>query len=93
MIAGSIGPSHAFVHVEAIGVPVTVFGLTVAPGNLVHADRHGAVVVPQDVLPVLAASIAKLRATERLILEPARQEGFNLAKFEEAWARFEAART
>lgn len=93
MIAGSIGPSHAFVHVEAIGVPVTVFGLTVAPGDLVHADRHGAVVVPQDVLPVLAASIAKLRATERLILEPARQEGFNLAKFEEAWARFEAART
>ena len=30
---------------------------------------------------------------ERLILEPARQEGFDLAKFEEAWALFEAART
>jgi len=93
MIAGSVGPSHAFVHVKAIGVPVSVFGLTVAPGDLVHADRHGAVVVPPDIIPVLAAAIEKLRATERLILEPARQQGFDLAKFEEAWARFEAART
>lgn len=93
MIAGSVGPSHAFVHVEEIGVPVTVFGLTVQPGDLVHADRHGAVVVPPEVIPVLAASIEKLRATELLILEPARQKDFNLAKFEEAWASFEAART
>jgi regulator of RNase E activity RraA len=93
MMAGSVGPSHAFVRVEAIGVPVTVFGMTVSPGDLVHADRHGAVVVPPEVIPVLAASIAKLQASERLILEPARQEGFDLAKFEQAWARFEAART
>ncbi|MBD9627052.1 RraA family protein [Ensifer sp. ENS06] len=93
MIAGSIGPSHAFVHVEAIAVPVTVFGMRVMPGDLVHADRHGAVVVPPEVVPKLAASIEKLQATERLILEPARQDGFDLAKFEEAWALFEAART
>lgn len=93
MIAGSVGPSHAFVHVEAIDVPVTIFGMPVMPGDLVHADRHGAVVVPPEVIPVLAASIAKLQTTERLILEPARQEGFDLAKFEEAWALFEAART
>ena len=93
MIAGSVGPSHAFVRVEAIDVPVTVFGMTVKPGDLVHADRHGAVVVPPEIIPVLAASIEKLQATERLILDPARQEGFDLAKFEEAWACFEAART
>lgn len=93
MIAGSIGPSHAFVRVEAIDVPVTVFGMTVAPGDLVQADRHGAVVVPAEIIPVLAASIGKLQATERLILEPARQQDFDLAKFEEAWACFEAART
>ncbi|MNE96281.1 hypothetical protein D3C80_1944620 [compost metagenome] len=67
--------------------------MTVMPGDLVHADRHGAVVVPPEVIPVLAASIEKLQATERLILDPARQEGFDLAKFEEAWANFEAART
>lgn len=93
IVAGSVGPSHGFVRVEALDVPVTIFGLTVSPGDLVHADRHGAVVVPPEIIPVLAASIEKLRATEQLILEPAREAGFDLAKFEAAWGRFEAART
>ena len=93
MIAGSIGPSHAFVRVEAIGVPVTVLGLTVSPGDLVHADRHGALVVPPETVPVLADSIEKLRLTERLIIEPSKAADFDFEKFEAAWARFEAART
>ena len=93
MIAGSVGPSHAFVRVEAIGVPVIVFGLTVAPGDLVHADRHGALVIPPEVIPVLADSIEKLRRTERLIIEPSKAADFDFGKFEAAWARFEAART
>ena len=93
VIAGSIGPSHGFVHVREIAGPVTVFGLTVAPGDLVHADRHGALVIPPEVVPGLAAAIDRLRATEALVLEPARRPGFDLAAFETAWAAFEAART
>ena len=73
--------------------PVTVFGLTVAPGDLVHADRHGAVVVPPEVVPRLAEGIARLRATEALVLGPARQPGFDFAAFEAAWTAFENART
>jgi regulator of RNase E activity RraA len=93
VIAGSIGPSHGFVHVRSIGQPVRVMGLEVRPGDLIHADRHGAVVVPPDTLGALAAAIAKLQSTERLILDPAREPGFDFAFFERAWAAFEAART
>ncbi len=93
VVAGSIGPSHGFVHVRAIAVPVTVFGLTVAPGDLVHADRHGAVVVPPDVVPRLAAAIRRMRDTEALVLGPARRPGFDFAAFEAAWTAFEKART
>lgn len=93
MIAGSVGPSHAFVRVEDVGVDVTVFGMTVKNGDLVHADRHGALVVPPEIVPVLAASIAKLQATERLIIDPAKSAGFDFETFEAAWAAFEAART
>ena len=89
VVAGSIGPSHGFVHVREIDTPVTIFGLTVAPGDLVHADRHGAVVVPPDIIPVLAAAIGKMRRTEALVLEPARRPGFDFAAFETAWAAFE----
>jgi regulator of RNase E activity RraA len=93
VIAGSIGPSHGFVHVLENAVPVTVFGLTVAPGDLVHADRHGAVVVPPEIVPELARAIRKLQETEALVLGPARRPGFDFAAFEAAWTAFENART
>ena len=60
VVAGSIGPSHGFVHVVDFDHPVNVHGMTVAPGDLVHADRHGAVVIPLDVIPQLEAAIARL---------------------------------
>ncbi len=93
VIAGSIGPSHGYVHVRSIGEPVRVMGLEVRQGDLVHADRHGAVVVPAETVPRLAEAIRKLQATERLVLDPARRPGFDFAAFETAWAAFERART
>ncbi|QYK42667.1 MAG: RraA family protein [Paracoccaceae bacterium] len=93
VVAGSVGPSHGFVHVREVGTPVTIFGLTVATGDLVHADRHGAVVIPPDVIPRLADAIGKLLATEKLVLGPARAPGFDFAAFETAWTAFENART
>lgn len=93
VIAGSVGSSHGFVHVREVMTPVTVFGLTVSPGDLVHADRHGAVVVPPEVVPSLADAVARLRASEAVILGPAR-EGFGAwEEFERAWGAFERART
>ena len=93
VIAGSIGPSHGFVHVRSIGQPVRVMGLEVHQGDLILADRHGAVVVPREVIGDLATSIAKLQATERLVFDPARKPDFDFAAFEAAWAAFEKART
>lgn len=93
VIAGSIGPSHGFVHVREIGTPVTVFGLTIADGELVHADRHGALVIPQDYLSELGAAIAKMQATEAIVLDAARAPGFDFEAFETAWSAFEKART
>jgi regulator of RNase E activity RraA len=93
VIAGSIGPSHGFVHVRSVGQPVRVMGLMVCQGDLVHADQHGAVVVPPDVIGGLGAAIGKLQATERLVLDPARGPDFDFAAFEQAWAAFEKART
>ena len=93
VIAGSIGPSHAFVHVREFGKPVYVFGLAVEEGDLVHADRHGALVIPSLVIPSLQHAIEKLIATERLVLDPASKPDFDFEAFAKAWAAFEAART
>ncbi len=93
VIAGSIGPSHGFVHVKDLGNPVTIFGMTVAQGDLIHADRHGALVVPPEVVDQLPHAIKKMQDTEQLILGPARATGFDFATFEKAWEAFEKSRT
>ena len=93
VIAGSIGPSHGFVHVKEIATPVTIFGLTINDGDFVHADRHGALVVPAKHMGKLQAGVRKLLETERIILDAAKGNDFDFAKFEEAWAKFEASRT
>lgn len=93
VIAGSVGPSHGFVHLRDIDCPVTVFGMTVNPGDLIHADRHGAVVIPADVVPGLEAGIAKLMQTERIVLDAARRPDFDFDSFAVAWAEFERQRT
>ncbi|GGF43115.1 Regulator of RNase E activity RraA [Mameliella alba] len=93
VVAGSVGPSHGFVHVTELDTPVEIFGLTVNPGDLVHADRHGALVIPADIVTRIGAAIEKMQNTEHLVLGPAREEGFDFAKFEAAWAAFEKART
>lgn len=92
VLAGSIGPSHAFVHVVDFGEPVEVFGLRVSDGDFVHADRHGAVVVPKEVLPLLGTALEKMMASEALVLGPAREPDFTFEKFEAAWEAFEKSR-
>jgi len=93
VIAGSVGPSHGFVHVLEIAKPVTVFGMEVADNEMVHADRHGALVIPDDYLGVVGGAIAKLLETEKIVLNAARAPGFDFASFEAAWAEFERQRT
>lgn len=93
VVAGSIGPSHGFVHIREIGTEVTIFEMRVKDGDLIHADRHGALVIPADVVAGISHAIETLLISERVILEPARADGFGFEEFEKAWIAFEKART
>ncbi|WP_299661710.1 RraA family protein [uncultured Ruegeria sp.] len=92
VIAGSVGPSHGFVHIREIDTLVSIFGLKVNPGDLIHADRHGALVIPDDIVAQLEDAIQKLLTTERIVLDAACQPGFDFEAFETAWSAFEKAR-
>jgi len=92
ILAGSVGPSHAHVHVTKIDVPVDVFNLKIKPGDMIHADRHGAVIIPPAIIPNMQSAIVQLFEMERIILDPLDEEEFNIEKLEEAWARFESIR-
>lgn len=61
-------PAAGWFHIVAIGCEVSVAGMTVRDGDLVHADRHGAVVVPDDVLHDLPEVVRSLRARDADLL-------------------------
>jgi len=71
MLAGSIGPSHAYVHVVDYGINVNVHGMAVRSGDLLHADRHGAVVVPLETITPMQAAADGLAAKEAKIIKAA----------------------
>ena len=86
-LAGSIGPSHAHVHVEGFGKEIEVAGMTVRDGDLVHADRHGAVVIPHDVAAKLPDAAELCGRRETPILEIARSAEFTLERLKQALAK------
>ena len=75
MLAGSLSPSHAYVHVVDFGAPVTIHGMAVKSGDLVHADRHGAVVVPAGDIDAMQAALDGLAKQEARIIAAARAPG------------------
>ena len=72
MLAGSIAPSHAFVHVVDFGGNVNIHGMAVRSGDLIHADRHGAVVVPLNTIDPMKDAAPKLAAKEAQIINAAK---------------------
>ncbi len=86
ILCGKITPSHAWVHPVAFAGEVDVFGMIVRSGDLVHADRHGAVVIPHGVARDVAAAAALCARREAPILEAARSADFSIEALERALA-------
>ena len=71
-LAGRVAASHAYAKPVKFGGEVTVFGMTVHDGDLVHADRHGAVIVPPAHARAVAEAAREVAAREARILAVAR---------------------
>ncbi len=85
MMADRVGPSHAFIHVVGYGSPISVAGMRVCSGDLIHADQHGAVVIPWEVAEQVQGAAQDIAAGEAVIISAAQQEGFNIDKLRAAW--------
>jgi len=84
MLAGSIVPSHAYVHVVDFALDVTIHGMAVKSGDLIHADRHGAVVVPPDKIAAMREAASGLAAREAKIIAAARAPGATVEQIKAA---------
>ncbi len=84
MFADRIGPSHAFVHVVDFSRPVTVAGMRVSDGDVIHADQHGAVVIPHKVCAKVKQAADLIGRRERVIISAAQQPGFDVEALRKA---------
>ena len=77
LLAGSVMPSHAHVHIVSIGVPVTVAGMAVQPNDLIHADQHGAVVIPFTAAEKINDAVELIAKKEAVIIDAAKASNFS----------------
>jgi hypothetical protein len=86
IMAATISPSHGFAQIITIGDPVTIQGLDIADGDLIHADRHGAVIIPAAALLALPAAIDLVMRKVRPLIEASKRAGFSVADLRLAMA-------
>jgi 4-hydroxy-4-methyl-2-oxoglutarate aldolase len=77
--AAGVIVSHGQVKFHAIGEPVRLGRLCVRPGDLIHADLHGVVVVPTEIAERIPEAAARILDQEAEIMEVARRPGFRAA--------------
>lgn len=87
LLAGKVGPSHAHVHVVDFGGQVNVFGMSVEQDDLIHADRHGAVVIPIALASDVLEAVELVARREKVILDACRRPDFDAAMLKEAMAK------
>jgi regulator of RNase E activity RraA len=75
--ARGAGVSHAYVRVESVGEPVRVGGLTIAPGDLIHADQHGVLLVPREIAAELPAAADRVIEREQTFIRWVRSPDFD----------------
>ena len=63
MLSG-ITAGHGAMAVHAVNVPVTVAGMDVAPGEIIHMDENGACKFPADKLEAVLDNVRALREEE-----------------------------
>jgi regulator of RNase E activity RraA len=89
-LAARVAASHAYAKPVACGVEVNVFGMTVHDGDLIHADRHGAVVIRPDLARGIAAAAREVAEREARILAVARAPGCTAERLIEVFHQLDA---
>ena len=81
--AAGIAASHVWAFPEDFNKPVTVDGMTVQPGDLIHADKHGAICIPIDQVGALLKAVAAVERYERPMIQLCKSPEFSTAKLEQ----------
>ncbi len=88
--ASSICVSHGYGRIPDVHIPVHVGGLTVRPGDLIHADGNGVVLIPADIAEEVARACPLWLDAERIVLDYLREEEVTIDGVRGAFDRLRA---
>ncbi len=77
LYAGSISAAQGYAHIVEVGGPVEVGGLIIHPGDLIHGDMHGIVLVPRDVVADLPDASVKIQKMRERVAELCKSADFS----------------
>jgi regulator of RNase E activity RraA len=78
VFASGVTPSRGVYQWMDVNVPVTLSGVTLRPGDVIHADANGVVTVPAAALDRLAAACLAIREKEQALKDYAGSPEFSL---------------
>jgi 4-hydroxy-4-methyl-2-oxoglutarate aldolase len=85
--------SHAYVHPADISVPVHVGGVTIKPGDLIHADQHGVLVVPPEIARDIPRAATEVEQRERRIIGLCQSSDFSPQRLRDLYAEMARQRS
>lgn len=78
LFARGAAVSHMYAHISEFGEPVEIGGLKIAPGDLIHGDRHGVHIIPLSIASEIPAMAHEVLAEERRLKDYCRSPQFSL---------------
>jgi len=78
IFAGGVSVSHAYAHLIEFGQPVEVGGLKVRPGDLLHADAHGVICIPEAIAAEIPRVAGEIIERDRMVVELCNSSQFSL---------------
>ena len=63
-LLSGVTPGHGEMQLHAVNVPVSISGMDVSPGEIIHMDEHGACKFPAQHLRAVHDNVATLLAEE-----------------------------
>jgi regulator of RNase E activity RraA len=78
--AAGLCVARSYMRLTEVGTPVTVAGMTVETGGILHGDEHGVLHIPPQALPGLIAKAELIRDDEQNVVSWSKSPDFSIPK-------------
>jgi 4-hydroxy-4-methyl-2-oxoglutarate aldolase len=76
--AAGLCVARAYMRLTEVGTTVTVAGMTVEPGDILHGDEHGVLRIPPEALPGIIAKAELIREDEQKVVGWSKSADFSV---------------